>query len=305
MFKQACFYEFHNPINRIKGANHFTLQEVLADKLKPHELRLMYKSYDIIGDIAVIRIPDSLNRKELIAEAVMQTHKHVKTVLQQTSPVSNEFRLRRLEWVAGEKKTETFYREYGCVFKVNLEKCYFSPRLSHERMRIAKQVQPSEVVVNMFAGVGCYSILIAKHSQASRIYSIDLNPDAVQYMLENVLLNKVQNRVVPIHGNAEKVVQQTLKKSADRVLMPLPEKAYEYLDYALLALKPTGGWVHFYAFEHAKKPENPIEKAEAKVVEKLRRLNVDFEIPFHRIVRGVGPNYFQIVLDVKLEHLTF
>jgi len=266
----------------------------------------MYKSYDIIGDIAVIRIPDSLkNKRELIAEAVMQTHKHVKTVLQQTSPVSNEFRLRRLEWVTGERKTETFHKEYGCVFKVDLEKCYFSPRLSYERMRIAKQVKPGEVVVNMFAGVGCYSILIVKHSQASRIYSIDLNSDAVQYMLENVLLNKVHNRVVPIHGDAEIFVQQTLKNSADRVLMPLPEKAYEYLDYALLALKPAGGWIHYYDFEHAKKSENPIEKTEARVMEKLRRLNVNFEIPFHRIVRGVGPNYFQIVLDVKLEHLTF
>jgi len=303
MFKQA--YSLNSiSFKSNKGANPFTLRDVLAGKLKPRELRLMYKSYDIVGDIAVIRIPDSLkNRKGLIAEAVMQTHKHVKTVLQQTSPVSNEFRLRKLEWVSGERKTETFYKEYGCVFKVDLEECYFSPRLSYERMRIAKQVKPGEVVVNMFAGVGCYSILIAKHSQASRIYSIDLNPDAIQYMLENVLLNKVQSRVVPIHGDAEKVVQQTLKNSADRVLMPLPEKAYEYLDYALLTLKPAGGWVHYYDFEHAKKPENPIEKTEARVMEKLRRLKVDFEIPFHRIVRGVGPNWFQIVLDIKLNRL--
>jgi tRNA (guanine37-N1)-methyltransferase len=254
----------------------------------------------------VIRIPDCLkNKRELIAEAVMQTHKHVKTVLQQTSPVSNEFRLRRLEWIAGEKKTETFYREYGCVFKVDLEKCYFSPRLSYERMRIAKQVKPGEAIVNMFAGVGCYSILIAKHSQASRIYSIDLNPDAVQYMLENILLNRVHDRVIPIHGDSAKIVQQKLKNSADRVLMPLPEKAYEYLDYALLALKPHGGWVHYYDFEHAKKPENPIRKTEARVTEKLRKLNVDFEMAFHRIVRGVGPNWFQVALDIMVKHLAF
>lgn len=287
---------------RIRRLSSVTLRDTLSDKLEPWELKLLFKSYDIIGDIAIIRIPEPLRkRKELIAETVLQTHKRVKTVLQQTSPVSNEFRLRRLEWAAGEKKTETVYKEYGCVFKVDLEKCYFSPRLSYERMRIAQGVQPSEVVVNMFAGVGCYSILIAKHAKARKVYSIDLNPDAVRYMLENILLNKVQNQVVTIQGDAKNVIQQTLKNKVDRVLMPLPERAYEYLDYALLALKPAGGWIHYYAFEHAKKPENPMEKAEAKVRKKLRNLNIDFEVPFCRIVRDVGPNWFQIVLDIRIE----
>lgn len=283
--------------------NPFTLRDILADKLESYELRLLYRSYDLIGDIAVIRVPEKLKHKSwLVAEAILQTHKHAKTVLRQISPVSSGFRLRKLEWVAGEKKTETLYKEYGCVFKVDLEKCYFSPRLSYERMRIAQGVQPGEVVVNMFAGVGCYSILIAKYAKTRKIYSIDLNPDAVRYMHENILLNKVQNQVVAIQGDAKTVIQQTLKNKADRVLMPLPERAYEYLDYALLALKPVGGWIHYYDFEHAKKPENPIEKAEVKVREKLRNLNLYFEVPFRRIVRDVGPNWFQVVLDIKVKH---
>lgn len=279
-----------------------SLKVLLADKLEPRELRLLYKSYDLIGDIAVIRVPDPLEHKsKLIAEAVMQTHNRVKTVLRQTGPVSSEFRLRRLEWVAGEEKTETVHREHGCVFKVDLKKSYFSPRLSHERMRVARQVQPGEVVVNMFAGVGCYSILIAKHALADRIYSIDLNPEAVQYMLENIRLNRVQDRVVAIHGDAKGVVQKRLKNVADRVLMPLPERAYEYLSYAILALKPMGGWVHYYDFEHAKKSEDPLEKVKAKVSEKLHGLHVDFGIPACRIVRTTGPNWYQTVLDVEIQ----
>lgn len=284
------------------GLNPFTLRDILADKLERWELERLFRSYDIIGDIAIIRVPQPLRkRKELIAKAILQTHKRVKTVLQQTTPVSDEFRLRGLEWIAGEKKTETLYKEYSCVFKVDLEKCYFSPRLSYERMRIAKEVQPGEVVVNMFAGVGCYSILIAKHAKARKVYSIDLNPDAVRYMHENILLNKVQNQVVAIQGDAKTLIQQTLKNKAERVLMPLPERAYEYLDYALFALKPVGGWIHYYDFEHAKKPENPIETVKAKVTEKLKRFAVDFEIPFQRIVRDVGPNWFQVVLDIKVK----
>jgi len=276
-----------------------TLKTFLAGKLDPQELQLLYRSFDVIGDIAVIRVPEALRKKNrIVAEAVMQANKQVKTVMLQVSPVSDEFRLRKLKWVAGERRTETVHKEHGCVFKVDPAKCYFSPRLSYERMRIARQVQPSEVVVNMFAGVGCFSIVIAKNSQA-KVYSIDLNPDAVHFMLENVLLNRVHSRVAVIRGDAKSIVQKSLRNCADRVLMPLPEKAYEYLDYALLALKPAGGCIHYYAFEHARKPEDPVEKVKAKVTEKLRSLNFDFDFPSQRIVRGTGPNWVQVALDIQ------
>jgi len=275
------------------------LRSLLADKLEPWELKLVYKSYDIVGDIAVIRVPESLKqRSSIIAEAVMQTHKRIKAVWRQAGPVSGDFRLRDLEFVAGERKKETTHREYGCVFKVDLEKCYFSPRLSNERMRVALQVQPGELVVNMFAGVGCYSVIIARNSEAEKIYSIDINPVAVQYMLENIKLNRVEEQVIPIEGDAKKVVEERLRNVADRVLMPLPERAYEYLECAVLALKPTGGWIHYYDFEHAKKGESPIEKIEAKMSEKLQNLRVNFEVLFGRIVRNTGPNWYQVVLDI-------
>ena len=279
------------------------IRVLLTDKLEPWELKLVYKSYDIVGDIAIIRVPESFEeRSKIIAEAVMQTHKRVKTVWRQARPVSGDFRLRGLEFVLGEGKTETLHREHGCVFKVDLEKCYFSPRLSYERMRIARQVQPREVILNMFAGVGCYSIFIAKHSEAEKIFSIDINPVAIHYMQENIKLNKAEERVIPVQGDAKKVIEERLQNVADRVLMPLPERAYEYLDYALLTLKPTGGWIHYYDFEHAKKPEDPIEKVKTRVSEKLKKFNVDFETSFQRIVRGVGPNWFQVVLDIRVSH---
>ncbi len=280
------------------------LKSVLADKLQPWELKLLYKSYDVIGEIAVIRVPDTLiNRSKIIAEAIMQTQKRVKTVLRQASSVKGDLRLRKLVWVAGEKKTETVHKEHGCLFKVDLERCYFSPRLSYERMRISQQVQPDEVIVNMFSGVGCYSIIIARHSAAEKIYSIDVNPAAVQYMRENVRLNKVGERVIPIEGDAKKVIEESLQDVADRVLMPLPKRAYEYLDYAVVALKPAGGWIHYYDFEHARKGESSVEKVKAKVVEKLRNFNVNFEASFARIVRTTGPNWYQVALDVNLKRI--
>jgi len=280
------------------------LKSILEEKLQPHELDSLIKSYDIIGDIAVIRVPEILKaRSQIIAEAIMQTHVRVKTVLRQASAVSGEFRLRQLEWIAGENKTETMYREFGCVFKVDLEKCYFSPRLSFERMRIARLVQPDEIVVNMFAGVGGFSILVAKHG-GNHVYSIDVNPYAVALMRENVRLNRVAGQVIPILGDAKQIITKRLKGMADRVVMPLPEKAYEYLDYAVMALKPTGGWIHYYDFEHVSKGEKPVEKVTTKIVRKLEELSARgyFSVSFGRVVRPTGPNWCQIVLDLQLSH---
>jgi len=278
-----------------------SLKSLLSDKLRPNELELIYKSYDIVGDIAVIRVPEALQpQSEIIAEAVMQTHKRVKSVWCQVGPVSGDLRLRELEWVAGEKRSETVHREHGCVFKVDIARCYFSPRLSYERIRIARQIQPGEVIVNMFAGVGCYSIIIAKHSEASKIFSIDINPAAVQYMRENVAINRVMERVLPLEGDARRIVEERLQGVADRVLMPLPERAYEYLDCAVSALKPTGGWIHYYDFEHAGKGEKPVEKVKLKVAGKLENLGVKFEISSGRVVRATGPNWYQVVLEVKI-----
>jgi len=277
------------------------LREYLAGRLEDWELKILPGSYDIVGDIAVIRIPNDLrHRAKEIAKAIMEINRHVKTVLNQVSPVSGSFRLRRLEWIMGEKRTVTIHKEYGCLFKVDLEKCYFSPRLSYERFRVAELVRPSETVINMFAGVGCFSILIAKRSKVDKVYSIDLNPWAIKYAIENIRLNGVEHIVEAILGDAKMIIEERFVETADRVLMPLPEKAYEYLDYAIEALKPNGGTIHYYDFIHAGKDEDPICKVKEKISRKLNKFGIDFKVEFGRIVRTVGPRWFQVVLDVRV-----
>ena len=238
-----------------------------------------------------------------VADAVMKRHKNVKAVFAQVTDVQGDYRLRGLTHVAGEKRTCTVHKENGCSFKVDVETCYFSPRLSGERTRTAKLVHPGETVVNMFAGVGCFSIVIAKHVHRTRIYSIDANPDAVQFMSENIRLNRVYGNVVPILSDAKTAIQERLRGCADRVLMPLPEKAVEYLPDAVSALKPGGGWIHVHTFEHATKTEDPLEKFRLKMAEHISSLGVDFEVRFSRIVRPVGPNWHQLVADIQVKGL--
>ncbi len=275
------------------------LRETLSGVLSAEDLRKVYNSFDIVGDIAIIKVPcASLANAQTAAKAIMSVHRNVKTVLLQASPIVGDFRLRSLTYVAGENKTSTVHREFGCLFSVDLAKVYFSPRLSHERMRIARLVEPNETVVNMFAGVGCFSIMIAKHSRAARVFSIDVNPEAFQRMQENIRLNRVYNKVIPLLGDAKEIVDSRLRRVADRVLMPLPEKALEYLPCAVSALKASGGWIHYYDFEYAVKTESLVEKVKSKVTETLDALGVRFEVPFVRVVRSTGPNWFQLVVDV-------
>lgn len=161
-------------------------------------------------------------------------------------------------------------------------------------------IKPQETIVNMFAGAGCFSIIIAKKANPAKVYSIDVNPAAIQYMRENIRLNRVYDKVIPLQGDAKEIINNRLQSSADHVLMPLPEKALEYLPCAVSALKASGGWIHYYDFEHAKKTENPVEKTKLRVAEELARLNVVFSFPSSRVVRTTGPNWHQVALDIHV-----
>jgi len=261
-------------------------------------------SLDIIGDIGIIRsLPNtshSLEKLENFGQSLLHRHKNVKTIFFQSSSVDGTFRLRKLDYILGEKKTQTLHKEHSCVFSVDIENCYFSPRLSHERWRIAQKVMPGEVIVNMFAGVGCFSILIAKKNELVKVYSIDINPIAITFMEKNVRLNRVYNKVTPLLGDAKIILKNKLCGIADRILMPLPEKAYDYLSSAILSLKKSGGWIHYYDFEYGKKNVCVLDKTKFKVSEKLNSLGIAFNIPTSRIIRSIGPNWYQVVLDIHI-----
>jgi len=280
------------------------LRKKLSVAFSSAELSLIYNSFDIIGDIAIIKVLDgNIVNAEKVASQIMATHRNVKTVFAQTSPVMGDFRVRELRFLAGEGKTSTKYKESGCVFAVDVEKCYFSPRLSHERLRIASLVKDGETVVNMFSGVGCFSIVIAKTVSRTKVFSIDVNPIAVQYMEENVRINRVYSKVIPLLGDAKDIINAQLQRKADHVLMPLPEKALDYLPYAVFALKPPGGWIHLYDFQHATGNEDPVEKTKLNVAQKLGSLNMGYSFVFSRVVRSTGPNWYQTVLDVQVTSL--
>jgi tRNA (guanine37-N1)-methyltransferase len=274
------------------------LKNALSNILSLDEISQVYSAFDQIGDIVIIKIPDELmSKKKLIAGTILAHVKTAKAVFAQVSPVKGDYRVRSLEFVAGENRTITEYKEHGCRFRVDVAKTYFSPRLSTERLRIAKMVGEGEIIVNMFAGVGTYSILMARMNKTCTVYSIDSNAVAAELCEVNAKLNKVQDRVISIHGDATEVIKDNLAGRADRVLMPLPERAKDFIDSAILALNEKG-IVHYFVHIRADNKKAGQELGMQDAHNAFVKYN--HVVQQVKVVRGIGPRMYQIVADVSV-----
>lgn len=272
-----------------------TLKESLQGKLSASELALVPSSFDIVGDLAIFSDFPKLpaGKEKLIGEALLQLHRNIKVVLKKVGKYAGEFRTPRLKIIAGEKRKETAHIEHGCRFLLNPEKAYFSARLSNERKRIAEQVKEGESILAMFSGIGVYPIIIAKHKAPKEIFSVEINPAAVTYQQENLMLNKIKN-ILLIKGDVRKVLP-SIKKKFDRILMPLPKGGVDFLGLALSKAK-KGTVIHFYDFFSEKetlRPEEKVKDACKKAKKKCRILDV---------VRcgQFGPGIFRVCVDFKI-----
>jgi tRNA (guanine37-N1)-methyltransferase len=282
-----------------KKKREVTLTELLEDKLPPHLLASLPRSMDFVGDIAIAELPPELElHKASIGEAILKLHKNVHTVLAKVGAVSGVYRIREFEVIAGKPKTDTVHKEYGCKYHVDLVRAYFSPRLSNEHSRVASLVREGETVVDLFAGVGPFSILIARRQENVKVYAVDMNPHAVELLEKNISLNKVYGKVSPLLGDAKKIASRSLSGVADRVIMNLPERAMEFVDAACKAIKPTGGNIHFYSFASA---SNTLEDIKHHFVEAVEKSGRKVEKPLYpRFVRATAPHEWQIVLDAEI-----
>jgi tRNA (guanine37-N1)-methyltransferase len=264
--------------------------EELIKESPPAEILGFAPAYEQIGDIVIIdRYEPHAQR---VAEVLLRQNK-IKTVLQAETSISGEYRTRGLSILAGERRTETIYKENGCRYLLDLAKVYFTPRLATERLRVANQVHNGDTVVDMFAGVGPFSILIAKRFPGARVIAIDKNPDAVYYLKENVKLNKVRN-VEIMEGDAREEVRGI--SGADHVIMNLPHSGLEFMEAALQIIK-NGGVIHFYAIAHE---DDLFEGILGRIEEIAQGMNLRI-IPLNkRMVRPYAPYQYNICIDFQV-----
>ena len=248
-------------------------------------------SYEVIGDIAIIDSDDGDDAKR-IADAIILMHKNVRTVLAALTDVQGEFRTRDFRVIAGKPDTETVHKEYGCRYEIDLARVYFTPRLATERKRIADQIRETDVVVDMFAGAGPFSILIAK--SARYVIAIDKNPVAIEYLGRNARLNSVHNIKI-ICGDVRDVASD-MCNTADHIIMNLPHLAQEFLDFALTIIKP-GGVIHYYDI----RPEDDLFEGAQETIERAAEMRgMTAHLLDQRVVRSYSPHQYNVALDVAI-----
>ncbi len=269
------------------------LKQALQKKLTKKELAIFPSSFDVVGDILIFAdFPSELGKKEkLIGDVILDLFKNVKIVCKKTRKYSGKFRLPKLKIISGGRRKGTEHKENNIRLKLNVEKVYFSSRLSTERKRINELVEEGESVLVMFSGCGVYPINIAKNTKAKEIYGIEMNPVAHKYALENLMLNKVEN--VKLFLGDVKEVMPKLRKKFDRVLLPLPKGAEDFLDLALSKIKKKG-IIHFYNFfEEEKINKKFLNNYLKKYVKKFKILNIVKCGQF-------GPRIFRVCVDFKV-----
>lgn len=169
-----------------------TLKDFLENTLTDEELKLVNRSFEIVGDIAIIEIPENLEKHEKeIGEALLKVNTHIKVILKKSGIHKGEFRTQDLIHIAGENRKETEYKENGIRLKINPETVYFSARLSTEREKLMENLKENKRVLIMFSGAGPYTfVALKKQPNLKRITSIEINPEGHKYALQNLELNK-------------------------------------------------------------------------------------------------------------------
>ena len=252
------------------------------------------KRYYRVGDIILIRIPKDLDEwKHEIGKILLENLPSVKTVCNVKRVIGRE-RKPKIEVLAG-NGTETILKENKCLFKLDVSKIMISKGNVYERQRLPKLVKDGEIIVDMFAGIGYFTIPIAKFANPKKIYAIDINPDAIYYLKENLRLNKVSHKVIPILGDCREVSNK-LKHIADRVIMGYI-KTREFLPYAFKFLKKEGGIIHYHdVFKQEEIFAVPINL----VKNTAKDFGFEAKILFKRKVKSYAPKVYHVVLDVEV-----
>ena len=280
-------HDFH-----LKTKEVLTLREALQGSLTELELDDLKTAYDIVGDIAIIEIPDSLIEKEkVIGESLLEINKNIKTVLKKVGGHEGEFRTQKMGLLAGKDTRETIVKENSVRLKLNVESVYYSVRSATERMRIAKQVKTGERILVMFSGCAPYPCVLSKNTEASKIVGVEKNPEGHKYGEENLKLNKLKN-VELFLGDVRDVVSGL--GEFDRIIMPLPKHADDFLDVALL-VSSSGCVVHMYVFSEES------EDVEIPLIEKCSKLGKQIKILDVVTCGQQSPHVYRTCIDFVIQ----
>jgi tRNA wybutosine-synthesizing protein 2 len=248
--------------------------------------------FQIIGSIAILK--PGLSQKEAKAQAreILRKLPRIKSIYMYSGTVSGSLRIPKVSFVSGEKNPMTVHKENGCLYKFDIQKIMFSKGNVSERARLPSLVKPGETIIDMFAGIGYFSLPLGKSSPARKIYSIELNPEAFRFLKENVKLNKLSGKIIPLLGDCRKV---KLPEKADRVIMGYFLGTEKFLPAAFRLLNPNG-IIHYHDIF---RKEELWEKSES-ILREYSQKSGFYPIRMEkRVVKQYAPGIFHVVIDAE------
>ncbi len=246
----------------------------------------------IIGDIALLKFlkPTKHSEKKNMAVQLKKTMPNIKTVLEFRN-IEGEFRVPAVRRLLG-KETVTIHREHGILYKLDTSKIMFSKGNVLERKRTAMLTCGNEKILDMFAGIGYFSLGIAKSNPNADIVACEKNPAAFQYLEENITLNKTEN-IKPLLKDCRFL---HFPQCFDRIIMGYLPGTEKFLPSALKMIKP-GGVIHY----HNIYAEHELwTKAHAEIESACTAASLTPRILEQRKVKSYAPCVSHVVIDFEV-----
>ncbi|MFX1356498.1 MAG: class I SAM-dependent methyltransferase family protein [Promethearchaeota archaeon] len=274
------------------------LREKLDGIFTEYELNLLPRGFQTIGKIMILKLnPKLLNKRNIIAKKCLELIPSIKSVYLNLGKITGQYRTpERIEFLAGDDNPIVEHKEHNIIYRFNITKIMFSKGNINERKLLTTFVRENEIIVDMFAGIGYFSLPIAIHAKPKKIFSIELNPDSYKFLQENIKLNHVEDIIVPIQGNSKEEVIKLSNNGirADRVIMGVFPAPKDYIKEALTVMRETGT---IYHYEGIREKDNYLSLfKEFEDIAKTK--NVKCELISKRFVKSYGPNLYHIVIDI-------
>ncbi|MDO5860096.1 class I SAM-dependent methyltransferase family protein [Methanobrevibacter sp.] len=268
--------------------------ELLEDELTSDEIENLRTSFDTIGDIVILEIPDDLvDKKQIIGDAALKFTKR-KAIYMKRSAIKGTTRVRDLEFLSGEDDSVTIHKEHGARLKLDVREVYFSPRLATERKRVMESVVDGEKILDMFCGIGPFPIVIARNKNVD-ITAVDINEAAVKYLDENIRLNKLKGSIKTYCGDVREV-SKSFNCKYDRIIMNLPGLAYTFLDVAVDLIEDDG-IINYYEFSDS------YEQGKHRLKEACKNVGKEIEIINCRKVKSTSPGEWHVAIDGRIKKI--
>jgi len=263
-----------------------TLRKRLREELSDKELDVLPKGYQIIGKVLLIKLNKKLiKHRKIIGNTLIEIFPYIYTVCL-FKGVKTVTRKPDIEIIAGCSSTQTLHKEYSCQFLIDVSEIMWSQGNKQERIRLTKLAKPKEVIVDMFAGIGYFSIFLAKYSKPEKIYAIDINPKAIESLRKNVWLNGVENKIEILQGDCRKF-SIILENTADRIVMGYLFETEKFLPHALRIAK-NNCMIHLHRIASI----SETKKIKEKISEDTKILKV-------KRVKSYAPKIYHYVFDLK------